>query len=118
MRAGMPAWVLWDLNGTLLDPATMAPALPVPEPAAMAHAALDDAVTHAMALTLAGGFAALPDLLDAALRRRLALAGCGPGAAAAAVERAARMDALPGAEAALRRLRDAGLRVAVLTNSA
>ncbi len=112
----MRDWVLFDLNGTLLDPRTMAPALGGDE--AMAVAALQDTVLQAMAETLAGGRRPFPEYLRAALVRRLRLAGRDPAAADAALPLAARMRPYPEAAAALDRLAAAGLRLGVLTNSA
>lgn len=113
----MADWVLFDLNGTLLDPRTMAPALDGDE--AMAVGALQDTVLQAMADTLAGGRRPLPEYLRAALVRRLRLAGRDSAAADAALALAARMRPYPEAAAALDRLAGAGgLRLGVLTNSA
>ena len=105
-------WVIFDLNGTLLDPAGLLdpPELPI--------AALDEANMMAMITVIAGP----RDHVQAAVRG---------GAAARAGARRARAgrggrrssgsgDArLPGrARTRCRRLRDAGLRLAVLTQSA
>src|SRR3954469_12549162 len=102
-------WVLFDLNGTLVDPSVLA------EPAHAAHEALDEANMMAMVATLGGLQPAFADLLEGALRRRLALAGAHP--APAALDRLAEMPAYPDAPAALERLRAGGCRLAVLTQS-
>lgn len=91
--------VLFDLNGTLLDPGDLAPALA-------------DALHLAHADGLTGTYRPLPEYLRAALEARSA------GGIDAAVARAARMPAFPDAEAAVRTLVGAGLRCGVLTNSA
>jgi 2-haloacid dehalogenase len=102
-------WVLFDLNGTLVDPSVLA------EPAQVVHEALDEANMMAMVMTLGGREAAFADLLEGALRRRLALAGADPETAA--LERLAEMPAYPDASPALERLRAGGCRLAVLTQS-
>ena len=74
-------WVLFDLNGTLVDPAVLAQ--PLGDSAAdeeLAYEALDDANREATVLTLGGARATFADLLAGALRRRLALAGRDPEA--------------------------------------
>src|SRR3954447_4667276 len=105
-------WVLFDLNGTLVDPAVLLdpPELPV--------AALDEANVMAMITVIAGRRAEFKPLLDAALRRGLERAGRDPGEAQPALERLPDMPAFPDVPDALRALRDGGLRLAVLTQSA
>jgi 2-haloacid dehalogenase len=105
-------WVLFDLNGTLVDPAILT------SPPHAAVEALDEANMMAMIGQLGGRQAAFADLLDGALRRRLALAGADPEGAAAALERLPEMPAFPEAAEALERLRAGGLQLAVLTQSA
>jgi 2-haloacid dehalogenase len=111
-----PTWVLFDLNGTLLDPSAMAE--PFGAPPQLGAELLDDAVWQAMAGTLVGVYRPLPDYLREALDRRAELDGLDPGAIDEALERAAAMPPFPEAAAALDALRAAGLRVGVLTNSA
>jgi 2-haloacid dehalogenase len=112
-------WILFDLNGTLLDPATMADAWGGGEQARrVAHGALHDAVVQAMADTLGGEFRPLPELLRAGLERRAQLAGLDLGQAGAAAKLAERMRPYPDAAAALDTLGQAGMRLGVLTNSA
>jgi 2-haloacid dehalogenase len=106
-------WVLFDLNGTLVDPSVLA------DPPHAVHEALDEANVMAMIAELGGGARPVfAELLDGALRRRLALAGADPSRAGPALERLATMPAYPDAPAALERLRAGGLRLAVLTQSA
>jgi 2-haloacid dehalogenase len=106
-------WVLFDLNGTLVDPAVLA------DPPHAVHEALDEANVMAMITELGGGERpTFAELLDGALRRRLALAGADPSLAAAALERLPAMPAYPDAPVALERLRAGGFRLAVLTQSA
>ena len=72
-------WVLFDLNGTLVDPAVMAQ--PLGDSAAdedLVTAAVDDAIQLAMVTTLTGREAAFADLVRAGLARRLRLAGRDP----------------------------------------
>src|SRR4051812_23551212 len=105
-------WVLFDLNGTLVDPAVLLdpPELPI--------AALDEANMMAMITVITGQAAQFKPLLDAALRRGLQRAGRDPEAAAAALDRLPAMPAYPDVPDALQRLRDGGHRLAVLTQSA
>lgn len=112
-------WVLFDMNGTLLDPAGIADALG----GAAAHRKLvqegfDEALLHSMADTLSGGYRPLPDYLRAALERRLMVSGEGTERLDAAMEKAAVMDPFPEAAEALDRLHERELELAVLTNSA
>jgi 2-haloacid dehalogenase len=109
-----PAWVAFDLNGTLLDPA----ALLGDEHAETGRAALDDAVLQAMADTITGEHRPFPDYLRAALERRLRIAGADGDTLDAAIDRARRLPAFPDARPALETLAAAGYRIAVLTNSA
>jgi|GEM_PF-4005241 2-haloacid dehalogenase len=100
-------WVLFDLNGTLLDPAALLdpPELPI--------AALDEANMMAMVTVLAGRETTFRPLFEAALRRGLERAGREP------VEvDVTGMPAYPDVPDALQALRDAGCRLAVLTQSA
>jgi 2-haloacid dehalogenase len=97
------AWVVFDLNGTLLDVA------------AVGDDVLHEALFAAMTLNHVGEYRPLPELLAAAAARRHAALG-GPPAERVA-EAAAAMPAYPDAPAALDLLAGAGLRLAVLTNS-
>lgn len=117
-----PEWVLFDQNGTLLDPATIVPALPaqVMDPDGLVLRALDRATGQAMAFTLCGEHPAFPDLLRAGLRAELELGGApvDDSALDAAMQRATTLRPFPEAGAALDLLTGAGLRLGVITNSA
>jgi 2-haloacid dehalogenase len=104
-------WVLFDLNGTLVDPAVLLdpPELPI--------AALDEANMMAMITVIAGVETTFKPLLDAALRRHLERAGRDPEEAAGALERLPQMPAYPEAAEALTTLREAGFQLAALTQS-
>jgi 2-haloacid dehalogenase len=108
-------WVLFDMNGTLLDPAGIGE--PLGLSAEESLGLLDETIMHSMAETLSGGERPFGELLQSTLARRAELAGAGEGAVAAAMDRAARMPAYPDAAAAIARLADAGLHVGVLTNT-
>jgi 2-haloacid dehalogenase len=111
------AWVLFDLNGTLVDTAVLAEPLGGASEAELVLGALDDANMIAMVLTLGGRRAAFKDLLAAALRRRLELDGRDAGLAAESLRLLPSMPAFPEAAGALDALRAAGHRLAVLTQS-
>ena len=97
------AWVVFDLNGTLLDTS------------AVGDDVLHEALFAAMTLNHVGEYRPLPELLAAAAERRHTVLG---GRTVAQVkEAAANMPAHPEAPAALHRLSHAGFRLAVLTNS-
>jgi 2-haloacid dehalogenase len=104
-------WVLFDLNGTVVDPVALI------EPRELALEALVEANMCAMITALGGREAAFKDLLGAALRRRLERAGRDPALAAEALERLPFMPPFPEAAEALVRLRAGGFGVAVLTQS-
>ncbi len=111
-------WVLFDLNGTLVDPAVMAQ--PLGDSAAdeeLVSTAVDDAVQIAMVLTMTGRRAEISELVRAGLRRRLRLAGRDPAAADDALGLMGSMPAFLDAPAALEQLRGIGLRLGVLTQS-
>ncbi len=100
-------WVLFDLNGTLVDPSVIDE---------LAVAALDEANMMAMVTVIAGAEATFKPLLEAALRRGLERAGRDP--ASASLDRLSEMPAYPDVPDALARLREAGFTLAVLTQSA
>jgi 2-haloacid dehalogenase len=104
-------WVLFDLNGTLVDPAVLIdpPELPV--------AALDEANMMAMITVIDGRKLEFKLLLEAALQRGLERAGRDPAEARSALERLPQMPAYPDVPGALSTLIDAGHRLAVLTQS-
>lgn len=108
-------WALFDLNGTLLDPGGVGAPLRLSSDDSVA--ALDEAILAAMVDTLSGAYRPLPELLRPAFLRRAQSAG-DPAGIDQAMERAQRMPPYPGAGQAIERLRDAGLDVGVLTNSA
>jgi 2-haloacid dehalogenase len=111
-------WVIFDLNGTLVDPSVLAQ--PLGDSAAaeeLVAGAFDDAVAQAMVATLTGEHPPFPELIEAALRRRLALGGGEPESAHAAIGLLGSMPAFLEAPAALERLRGEGLRLGVLTQS-
>ena len=101
-------WVAFDLNGTLLDPAGVVPGEPE-----LGRRALTEAVVLAMATTVVGEYRDFSDFVAAALGRRLDGAELD-----AAVKRASTLPPFPDAERALGRLAEAGMRIAVVTNSA
>lgn len=63
-----PSWILFDLNGTLLDPGGVGEPLGLSREQSLA--ALDDAIAGSMAETLSGSYRPLPDFLRAALGAR------------------------------------------------
>src|SRR5262249_20763839 len=87
LREPIGMWVLFDLNGTLVDPTFLIdpPELPV--------AALDEANMMAMITVIAGVETTFKKLLDAALRRGLERLGRDPEEASAALDRLSRMPA-------------------------
>lgn len=114
--------VIFDLNGTLLDPGAIA--APLPERFGGRDAALrilEQAVLQAMADEISGPTRPFGDYVEAALRRRLAQLGHDDERESLVVEamaRAGQMPPFPDAAEALALLAEAGLRLAVLTNSA
>jgi 2-haloacid dehalogenase len=100
-------WVIFDLNGTLLDPAGLL------DPPEIPIAALDEANMMAMVTVLAGRETTFKPLFEAALRRGLERAGREP----VEVDLTS-MPAYPDVPDALAALREAGFRLAVLTQSA
>lgn len=107
-------WVLFDLNGTLLDPRTIDRALP--DGNGVASKALGTAVLFSMALAHVSEYRPFADLVRSALRRELELAGM-PEQLDRAVDAAGRLEPFPDAAAALDVLAGAGCRLGVLTNS-
>jgi 2-haloacid dehalogenase len=95
----MSRWAVFDLNGTLLDPA------------AVGVAALDRAILAAQTLNHVGEYRPFPELL------RAAIAVERPDEVDEAMAAAAAMPAFPEAAAALDLLATSGYRLAVLTNS-
>ena len=111
-------WVLFDLNGTLVDPGVLAQPLgDSGADEALVHRALDDAIQQAMVVTLTGAEAVFADLLAAGLRRQLAIAGRDTALAEDALALLGTMPAYIEAPAALEALRGVGLELGVLTQS-
>jgi 2-haloacid dehalogenase len=111
-------WVFFDLNGTLVDPTVLAQPLGDSADAEeLVLHAFDVANVQAMAITLTGGRAEFPALLDAALRRALVLGGRDGALAADALALIGSMPAYLEAPGALERLRGEGLHLGVLTQS-
>ena len=100
-------WVIFDLNGTLLDPAGLL------DPPEIPIAALDEANMMAMVTVLAGRETTFKPLFEAALRRGLERAGREPVEVDLST-----LPPYPDVPDALQSLRDAGFRLAVLTQSA
>jgi 2-haloacid dehalogenase len=109
--------VVFDLNGTLLDPAPLTAAWPS-VPRGLALSVLDQAVAQAMADTLTGEFRPFPEYVRAALAHRAAIAGLPDEVVSAGITAARRLPAFADAAPALQRLAGEGHRLTVLTNSA
>src|SRR5918997_5142633 len=95
-------WVVFDLNGTLVDPSVMAAA--IGDSAAdeeLVMDAIDDAVAQAMVATLTGVETPFKELFAAGMRRRLALSGRSAELAGPALELMGSMPAYLEAPAAL-----------------
>jgi 2-haloacid dehalogenase len=112
-------WVLFSLTGTLVDPTVLAQ--PLGDSGAdedLVLDALDDSVAMAMADALTGARTPLPELLEAAMRRRLRLAGSDEDLVSASLALVGTMPAYLEAPGALESLRGHGLRLGVLSQSA
>ena len=109
---------LFDLNGTLFDPAAMAEPLGGGRAGEeLVQAILGDAVQLGMVETITGSYRDFAELIEAAAARRLT--GAGRADRRDAVTAAARrMRPFPDASRAIELLLEAGHRVGVLTNSA
>jgi 2-haloacid dehalogenase len=111
-------WVMFNLTGTLVDPAVMAQPLGDSGPDEdMVDLAIDDAIAQAMASTLTGANIPFAKLIEAALQRRLRLGGRDEALASDALEMMRAMPAFLEAPGALETLRGMGLRLAVLAQS-
>ncbi len=111
-------WVLFNLTGTLVDPTVLAQ--PLGDSGAdeeLVLCALDDAIAMAMVDNLTGATNPLDALVEAAMRRRLRLAGSDESRAATALELMATMPAYLEVPGALETLRSRGLRLGVLAQS-
>jgi 2-haloacid dehalogenase len=113
------SWVLFDLNGTLLDPSGIAKPLgDRDQDRRLVGEAFHEALLLTMADALsAGPYRPLPEYLRATLERALRAQDRDLGQLDAAMERAAAMEPFPEAEAALSLLAREGLHLGVLTNS-
>ena len=110
------AHVLFDVNGTLLDPRALTAGWDR-APAGLGLSVLDQTVAQAMTDTMTGGFRPFTDYLRAALALRAGLAGLGEEAVEAGMAAAAALPPYPDAADALARLRLAGHTPSALTNS-
>jgi 2-haloacid dehalogenase len=110
------AHVLFDVNGTLLDPRALTASWEG-APAGLGLSVLDQTVAQAMTDTMTGGFRPFTDYLRAALALRARLAGLGADAVEVAMGAAAALPPYPDAADALARLRLAGHTPSALTNS-
>ena len=105
-------WVIFDLNGTLVDPSVLV------SPGSIGVEALDEANMMARVATIAGRPVEFRVLLGAALERGLARRGLEVAEAVEALERLPEMPAYPEVPEALAALRHGGFSLAVLTQSA
>jgi 2-haloacid dehalogenase len=111
-------WVLFNLTGTLVDPTVLAQPLgDTGGDEELVLSALDDTVAMAMVDALTGGSAGLDELMAAAMRRRLRLAGRDESRAAQALQLIGTMPAYLETPRALETLRGRGLRLGVLSQS-
>lgn len=119
MPGRLISWVLFDLNGTLLDPSGIADPLGGEDgDRRLVAGAFRDALLLTMADALSGGpYRPLPEYLRASLERALRAEGRDLKVLDPAMERAGTMEPFPEVGAALSRLRGADLRLGVLTNS-
>ena len=111
-------WVLFNLTGTLVDPTVLAQ--PLGDSGAdeeLVLSALDDTVAMAMVDQLTGGSNSLNELMAAAMRRRLRLAGSDESGADSALQLISTMPAYLETPGALETLRGRGLRLGVLSQS-
>jgi 2-haloacid dehalogenase len=112
-------WVLFDLNGTLLDPGVIAEPLGErAEDRRLVGEAFHEALLLTMADTVSGApYRPLDEYLRATLERGLRSRARDTEPLEAAMKRSQAMDPFPDAPRALAVLHDAGLRLGVLTNS-
>lgn len=106
-------YAFFDLNGTLFDASPLAELLGGGQ---QVDAALNEAVMMAMVETITDCYRDFTELLDAAVRHRLVLAGRAPTDFDISTY-TARMRPFPDAAEAIERLRAGGLELGVLTNS-
>ena len=106
--------ILFDLNGTLTDPAGIGEPWSRPE---LGLAVLRAAIQTTMADTLTGAYRPFAEHVRAAIEHHVALEGLDPAGLGPAVARARALDPFPDAASALDLLAAGGHRLAVLTNS-
>lgn len=106
--------VLFDVNGTLTDPAGIGDPWDAPE---LGLRVLRGAVLSSMAATITERFVPFAEHLRDALALEVAAAGLDPQRLDAALRRAAALDAYADAAPAIDLLRDHGCTIAALTNS-
>ena len=111
------AHVLFDVNGTLLDPRALTASWEG-APSGLGLSVLDQTVLQSMVDTITGEFRPFPEYIRAALAHRAALAGLGDDAVQRGMAAAAALPPYPDADDALSRLRVAGHTPSALTNSA
>jgi 2-haloacid dehalogenase len=116
----VPTWVLFDLNGSLLDPRPVGNALPGPHGEAIVVETLRDAVAQSMVDTLSGEYRPFVDYLRNALQRQLLLHDIdgGPDLSHSVTAAMTTMPPYDDSACALAVLHQAGVGVGVLTNSA
>jgi 2-haloacid dehalogenase len=110
------AHVLFDVNGTLLDPRGLTASWEG-APAGLGLSVLDQTVLQSMVDTMTGEFRPFGDYVRAALAHRAELMGLGDDAVEAGVRAAAALPPYPDAADALARLRVAGHTPCAVTNS-
>src|SRR5690349_18259846 len=111
------AHVLFDVNGTLLDPRALT-ATWEGAPPGLGLSVLDQTVLQSMVDTLSGEFRPFTEYIRAALAHRARLLGLGDEAVDSGMEAAAALPPYPDAADALARLRVAGHTPSAVTNSA
>ena len=111
------AHVLFDVNGTLLDPRALTASWEGAPPG-LGLSVLDQTVLQSMVDTLTGEFRPFTDYIRAALAHRAELLGLGDDAVESGMRAAAALPSYPDAADALARLRLAGHTPSAVTNSA
>jgi 2-haloacid dehalogenase len=111
------AHILFDVNGTLLDPRGLTASWES-APSGLGLSVLDQTVLQSMVDTMTGEFRPFTDYVRAALAHRAELLGLGDEAVEAGMRAAAALPPYPDAADALARLRLAGHTPSVVTNSA
>lgn len=106
--------IVFDLNGTLTDPAAIGGPWGVRD---LGAAVLAAAVQSAMVDTILGGSRPFAEHIEAALRDAVAARGLDPRRIDEALEAARALPAYPDVRPALHAMAGAGQRLAVLTNS-